>query len=182
MKKFVYSLIGFEPRRFSSGWSKATGALSQGSDLVVRAVALASALVFGLEGTSVVHAATATFSTTAPTLGVSDISQLTNAADRTNNVGGSVDDQGGNFVYIDNGRPAQGQTFTTGGNANGYALTAVTLKQVAYDTYALVPDMTYYIRITSPSGSTLRILPQIWRRFSMQASRAFSTRCAGATP
>src|SRR5262252_9170415 len=99
MKKFVYSLIGFEPRRFSSGWSKATGALSQGSDLVVRAVALASALVFGLEGTSVVHAATATFSTTAPTLGVSDISQLTNAADRTNNVGGSVDDQGGNFVY-----------------------------------------------------------------------------------
>jgi hypothetical protein len=55
---------------------------------------------------------------------VNDISQLANAAARTNNVGGDVDDQGGNFVYIDNGRPAQGQTFTTGGNANGYALTA----------------------------------------------------------
>src|SRR6266699_1524231 len=91
------------------------------------------------------QAATASFSTAAPALGPDDISQLTNAADRTNNVGGAVDDQGGNFVYLDNGRPAQGQTFTTGSNANGYALTAVTLKQVAYDTYALVPDMTYHI-------------------------------------
>jgi Concanavalin A-like lectin/glucanases superfamily/Immunoglobulin I-set domain len=106
------------------------------------------------------RAATATFDTSAPTLGPSDVSQLTSAADRTNNVGGDVNDQGGNFVYIDNGRPAQGQTFTTGGNANGYALTAVTLKQVAYATYGFVPDITYHIRITSPSGNSLTVLAE----------------------
>src|SRR6266478_6367992 len=125
-----------------------------------RLLELASALAFCAAFTASTRAATASFSTTAPALGVNDISQLTNAADRTNNVGGSVDDQGGNFVYIDNGRPAQGQTFITGGNANGYALTAVTLKQVAYDTYAFVPDMTYHIRIAKPSGSALTVLAE----------------------
>jgi hypothetical protein len=123
-------------------------------------LARSSALAFCLAFTGPAYAATASFSTTAPALGPNDISQLTGAAFRTNNVGGDVDDQGGNFVYIDNGRPAQGQTFTTGGNANGYALTAVTVKQVAYDTYALVPDMTYHIRITSPSGGTLSVLAE----------------------
>ena len=117
-----------------------------------------SATLLGFAGP--LRAATATFSTSAPALGPSDISQLTSAADRTNNVGGDVDDQGGNFVYIDNGRPAQGQTFTTGSNLNGYALTAVTLKQVAYNTYGFVPDMTYHIRITSPSGNTLTVLAE----------------------
>jgi Concanavalin A-like lectin/glucanases superfamily/Immunoglobulin I-set domain len=110
--------------------------------------------------TNAAHAATASFTNNTPTLGVSDISQLANAVDRTNNVGGTNDDQGGNFVYLDNGRPAQGQTFITGGNANGYTLTAVTLKQVAYDTYALVPDITYHVRITSPSGSALTVLAE----------------------
>src|SRR5438477_5412550 len=89
-------------------------------------VAMACGLFFG----NTAQAATASFTNNVPTLGPGDISQLTNASDRTNNVGGTVDDQGGNFVYLDNQRPAQGQTFTTGGNANGYALTAVTLKQV----------------------------------------------------
>jgi hypothetical protein len=106
------------------------------------------------------RAATASFNTIPPTLGPADISQLASAADRTNNVGGDVDDQGGNFVYLDNGRPAQGQTFTTGGNANGYSLTAVTLRQVTYETYGLVPDMTYHIRITSPSGNSLTVLAE----------------------
>jgi hypothetical protein len=106
------------------------------------------------------RAATASFTNNAPPLGPSDISQLANAADRTNNVGGSVDDQGGNFVYLDAGRPAQGQTFTTGGNASGYSLTAVTLRQVTYDTYALVRDMTYHVRITKPSGNTLTVLAE----------------------
>src|SRR6266850_6853625 len=127
------------------------------SAVFILALAVA-ATVLGFGGP--LRAATATFKTSAPTLGPSDISQLISAADRTNNVGGDVDDQGGNFVYIDNGRPAQGQTFTTGGNANGYALAAVTLKQVAYATYGLVPDMTYHIRITSPSGNTLTVLAE----------------------
>src|SRR6266850_3116807 len=101
--------------------------------------------------------ATASFSTTAPTLGPSDLSQLANAPFRTNNVANGDDD---NAVYIDSGRPIQGQTFTTGPNANGYALTAVTLKQVAYDTYAFVPDMSYHIRIAKPSGSALTVLAE----------------------
>ena len=117
-----------------------------------------AALMLSVAGPA--RAATASFTNNTPTLGVSDISQLSNAAARTNNVGGNVADQGGNFVYLDNGRPAQGQTFITGGNANGYTLTAVTLKQVAYDTYALVPDITYHIRITSPSGSALTVLAE----------------------
>src|SRR5206468_770718 len=123
----------------------ARGRILQANGRAGRLFTLASALGFGFALSSSLQAATASFSTTAPALGVNDLSQLTNAADRTNNVGGSVDDQGGNFVYLDNGRPGQGQTFITGGNANGYALTAVTLKQVAYDTYAFVPDMTYHI-------------------------------------
>jgi hypothetical protein len=123
----------------------------------ILALALATTLLAMVNS---LRAATATFNTNAPTLGPSDISQLTSAADRTNNVGGDVDDQGGNFVYLDAGRPAQGQTFTTGSNPNGYALTAVTLRQVTYATYGLVPDITYHIRITKPSGDTLTVLAE----------------------
>src|SRR5439155_10100967 len=100
----------------------------------------------------------------APTLGPSDISQLighvtgdTQARMKRSNVGGVSDD---NMLYLDNGRPCQGQTFKTGTNVNGYQLTAVTLKQVTYDTYSLVPDMTYHIRITLPSGNTLTVLAE----------------------
>jgi len=127
------------------------------STRLILALALGTS-VLGMTGA--LRGATATFNTSPPTLGLADISQLTGAADRTNNVGGDVDDQGGNFVYLDAGRPAQGQTFTTGSNPNGYALTAVTLRQVTYSTYGLVPDITYHIRITRPSGTTLTVLAE----------------------
>ena len=104
-----------------------------------------------------VAAASVSFNSTAPALGPDDISQLTTAANRTNNVDAGADD---NSVYLDNSRPIQGQTFRTGANANGYQLTAVTLRQVTYDTYALVRDITYHIRITNPSGSTLTVLAE----------------------
>ncbi len=122
--------------------------------------ALASFL--GFAGSA--RAATVSFSTTPPSAGPSGISQLTGHITgdtqtkmKQTNVGGGTDD---NMLYIDNGRPCQGQTFTTGTNANGYLLTAVSLKQVSYDTYALVPDMTYHIRITRPSGSILTVLAE----------------------
>lgn len=109
-------------------------------------------------------AATASFSTSAPSAGPSGIAQLTGHATgvsqdkmKQSNVGGVSDD---NMVYLDNGRPAQGQTFKTGTNVNGYILTSVALKQVDYDTYALVPDMTYHIRVTLPSGNTLTVLAE----------------------
>lgn len=108
-------------------------------------------------------AATASFSTTAPAVGANDVSQLTghvtagsNANQKKSNAGGGDD----NSVYLDSGRPAQGQTFRTGSNPNGYQVTAVTLKQVAYNTYAAVPDITYHIRVTLPSGSTLTVLAE----------------------
>src|SRR5512133_1711737 len=121
---------------------------------------LARSAALACTSATIASAATASFSTAPPTLGRSDISQLAVAADRTNNVGGTLNDQGGNFVYLDNGRPAQGQTFTTGASPNGYSLTAVTLKQGGYETYAFVPDMTYHVRVTLPSGTSLTVLAE----------------------
>ena len=117
------------------------------------AMMLGVALALGLSVAA--RAASVSFSSTPPAVGPSDISQLTGAATKPNNIGPDDDS-----VYIASNRPIQGQTFTTGGNANGYSLAAITLKQAAYDTYALVPDMTYTIRITSPSGSTLAVLAE----------------------
>ena len=109
-------------------------------------------MICSLTGT--VWGATASFSATAPTLGSNDISNLTGASDVTNNV--SRGDP--NATYLANDRPVQGQTFTTG-SGTGYQLTAVTLKQVAYSTFALVPNLTYTIRVTRPSGgSALSVL------------------------
>src|SRR5262245_31526517 len=105
------------------------------------------AMTLALTGT--VRGATASFSAAAPTLGSNDISNLTGAGNVTNNV--SRGDP--NATYLAHDRPVQGQTFTTGGGA-GYQLTAVTLKQVAYSTFASVPNLTYTIRITRPSGGS----------------------------
>jgi len=103
------------------------------------------------------RAANVSFSSTAPALGPNDISNLTGAGtNKASNVDGLDDDA----VYIASNRPTQGQIFTTGGNANGYSLTSVTLKQVAYDTYALVPGITYAIRISRASRSTLTVLAE----------------------
>ena len=119
--------------------------------LLGTALALSVALAFS----AAARAASVSFSNAAPPLGPSDISQLTGAAAKPANIGPDDD-----AVYIASNRPIQGQTFTTGNNANGYSLTAVTLKQVAYETYVLVPDMTYTVRITGPSGSTLTVLAE----------------------
>src|SRR5687768_5240435 len=102
--------------RFTPGHSP--GAISFLHAGVLAALLLSSAGTAG--------AATASFTNNSPALGASDISQLAGAAAKPDNIG--PDD---NAVYIASNRPIPGQTFTTGGNANGYALTAVTLKQVA---------------------------------------------------
>src|SRR5437762_2016158 len=122
--------------------------------LLSAALAVGAAVAFS----AAARAASVSFSSTAPALGPNDISNLTGAGtNKTNNVDSGGDDT---WLYIQSSRPVQGQTFITGGNANGYALTAVTLKQVAYDTYALVPDITYHIRISTPSGNTLTVLAE----------------------
>src|SRR5262249_1855630 len=64
----------------------------------------------------------------------------------------------GGDQYIAGNQRVIGQTFTTGSNPLGYRLTAVTLRHVTYDTYAELNDLTYTIRVTSPSGGTLSVL------------------------
>src|SRR5436309_11697570 len=95
------------------------------------------------------HAATASFSTNAPLTGSIVISNLTGAyVSGTQNaaLNSNVDDP----RYVADDQPAQGQTFKTGADTNGYKLTAVTLRQVTYDTFALVPGINYTIRIIRP--------------------------------
>jgi hypothetical protein len=86
------------------------------------AVATAAVILIAQAG----HAATASFSSTAPTLGPTDLGNLTGANVDANNVSSGGD----NATYLAHNRPIQGQTFTTGNNPAGYQLTAVTLRQV----------------------------------------------------
>jgi len=101
-------------------------------------------------------AAQVSFSKTAPKPGPNDISNLTCADSENDN----VDNGDHEATYIADDRPVQGQTFTTGTNAAGYQLQSVVLREVPYDTYALVPDLTYTIRITKPSGSSFSVIAQ----------------------
>jgi len=72
--------------------------------------------------------ATVSWSVTAPTTDGADIANfIGTSADADNILGG--DDNG---TYIAANRPPQGQTFTTGSNADGYELHAVTLQHVDY--------------------------------------------------
>ena len=118
----------------------------------LRACSRAIGVAFSLA--AAVHAGQVSFSTKTPTLGPNDIANLTGANDHTDNV--SEGDH--NATYIADDRPIQGQTFTTGTNSAGYQLRAVTLREVKHDTYALVPDLKYTVRITKPSSNALEVL------------------------
>jgi hypothetical protein len=99
-------------------------------------------------------AAKVSFATKAPACGASDVSNLTGANTESDNVNGGDHDA----TYIADDRPLQGQTFTTGTNAAGYQLRSVTLREVSFDTYALIPDLTYTVRVTQPAeGKFLRL-------------------------
>jgi len=121
--------------------------MSLSSTYIIRAIVVL-ALYFHCAGDA--KAAQASFSTTAPTLGPDDIANLTGASGGGSNV--SSGDP--NATYLADDRPVQGQVFTSGANPSGYLLTAVTLRHVPYSTYALVPDLTYTIRITRPLAGT----------------------------
>jgi hypothetical protein len=101
-----------------------------------------------------IHSAQVSFSAKAPTLGPNDISNLKGASTDTDN----VNEGDHNATYLADDRPIQGQTFTTGTNAAGYQVRAVTLREVKHETYALVPYLKYAIRIIQPSGNTLEII------------------------
>ena len=72
-----------------------------------------------------------TYSTTAPTPGANDQYSFNGAANAGVNVGSGY--QGAyTYVAFDQGGAAQGQIFTTGGNAGGYALSGFWLQHVLY--------------------------------------------------
>src|SRR5262245_28095807 len=115
---------------------------------------VAAATVVGLAATA--PAAQVSFSKTAPKPGPNDISNLTCADSEDKN----VDNGDHEATYIADDRPVQGQTFTTGTNAAGYQLRSVILREVSYDTYASVPDLTYTIRVIKPSGTAFSVVAQ----------------------
>ena len=118
----------------------------------MNAICLPRALVLAvvtLLAPTTLHAANASFSTNAPTLGPDDIANLTGAS----GLGANVASGDPAATYLADDRPVQGQSFTTGANPSGYLLTAVTLRHVTYSTYALVPELTYTIRITRPQAA-----------------------------
>jgi fibronectin type 3 domain-containing protein len=88
-----------------------------------------------------VNAAILSFSTSAPSAGAASISNWTGATFDADNVGGSGVNASGTpnngpandaTTYVAGDRPAQGQTFTTGSNAGGYTLSAVTVRLPGY--------------------------------------------------
>src|SRR5258706_9508804 len=84
-----------------------------------------------------VFAATLTFDTVAPAPMADAISNWTGATFDADNVGGSGVNANGSpnngaandgTTYVTSDRPVQGQTFTTGTNAGGYTITAITVR------------------------------------------------------
>lgn len=107
----------------------------------VSSVACGRALVMLLSTTGMMHAATLTFSTAAPSGGSASIGNWTGAAFDADNVGGTGVNSNGSpnngaandgSTYVAGNRPAQGQTFTTGSNAGGYLLSAITVRMQGY--------------------------------------------------
>src|SRR5215468_2951670 len=76
-------------------------------------------------------AATVSFTSQQPSPGLNDIANLLGATEEAKNVNEGDNDA----TYIADDRPAQGQTFTTGTNAAGYEVRAITVREVGFDTY-----------------------------------------------
>lgn len=91
---------------------------------------------FGAISAIPAQAANLSWSDTAPTINNADIANYTGTTSDAGNILAG-NDAG---TYVAGGRGQQGQTFTTGSNANGYTLTSVTLKHVIYT----APDTTWY--------------------------------------
>ena len=87
------------------------------------------------------RAATLTFASSAPAPAAAAISSFAGAAFDADNVGGSGANANGGAnnglandgtTYVAADRPAQGQTFTTGANVDGYTLTSITVRMQGY--------------------------------------------------
>lgn len=100
------------------------------------------------------HAATMSYSNSAPMVDMWDVAYLgAGAATDAANLYGGND----NATYIANNRPPQGQTFTTGSYSNGYLLNGVTLRHVSYSHWFNVTYGTMYIRIGTFDTNTYQL-------------------------
>jgi fibronectin type 3 domain-containing protein/regulation of enolase protein 1 (concanavalin A-like superfamily) len=130
----------------------------------VRLSVLAASLLCSTAG---LNAATLTFGTSAPSGGVASIRNWTGATFDADNVGGSGTNANGspnngvandNTTYVTTNRPAQGQTFTTGSNADGYTLSAITVRMTGYaNNTASGSNVTYYDLNDTSSTFRLRV-------------------------
>jgi alpha-D-xyloside xylohydrolase len=138
--------------------------------LIFRRLTTAScALLFAANSIS---AATLTFYTNAPTPGATDIYNSTGATRDGLNVnnGGSFLDGAANdpYTYVARDRANQGQTFTTGGNSEGYQLKAIWVRHVGYTANGVAGNTesgyngtwwdfssggTFTVRVTDPSAA-----------------------------
>lgn len=107
--------------------------------------------------TSSLHAATLVYTTT-PTVDGDDISNFTGTSTEAGNVAGGFNDD---VTYIAGNRGTIGQTFTTGGNAGGYTLSAFSFQSVTYTAYGYTSDTggtTFTLRVGTTAGSALTTL------------------------
>ena len=116
--------------------------------LKLAATTIALSLVGAVPGAQV------SYSAKAPPRGPYDIANLTGAEAPSENVAEGDHDA----TYIADDRPTLGQTFTTGTNAAGYQLRAVSVREVEHETYALVPYLMYALRITKPADGALEVI------------------------
>jgi len=119
--------------RFKRGisWAKTTG--------VCLFVAMGCGVKVGAHPLS--FSSTVSYSSSQPSASAASISNWTGAAFDAANIGGSgVNADGGAnnglandaSTYVANNQPRQGQSYTTGSNANGYDLTAITARMAGY--------------------------------------------------
>ena len=146
--------------------------------------ALALCAAAGLASVARAGSTTMTFTLgpTAPTATASDVSNLVGSTNDFGNVntstsggyGGSLYGASGTYgndqyQYVAHGRPAQGQTFTTGSNSTGYTLTDIWIQHPGYTspvaqtgyngTYWNLPSGgNLTLRITQPTASGLNVL------------------------
>src|SRR5436190_18760419 len=121
------------------------------TNLCARSLASVALVLLMAKGT---NAANVSFSAVAPAPGPLDIANLSGARSENDNVNYGDHDA----IYIADDRPIQGQTFTTGTKATGYQLQSITLREVNCETYCLVPNLKYTIRVTKPSPDKLQVL------------------------
>lgn len=104
------------------------------------------------------------YASTAPASDANSPSNWTGAAYDAANLGGSGVNRNGGLdngttndasTYVANNQPRQGQTFTTGSSANGYELTAITVRLAGYTANAATGTSSTYWDLGLKNGPVL---------------------------